>query len=368
MKMNIYHLVSNKVWGGGEQYVLDLACRQRDAGHYVEIVCRNEPEVIAPFRAKEFPISTLPLKGLTDLDSGVRLARMVKKRRNTVIHVHNFKNAFTASVARSLSENQGLKIVMTRHLVKRGKNSIVYRKLYKEVDRIVFVSNLTREVFLSTNPKIDRSKLSVVHNSVLPTPTTEAVDLHSRFGIAPEKAIILFHGRISPEKGIDVLLRAVSQLPREKYHLLIFGEGKKHVMKKLREIIVSNNIGECVTFAGYQTDIQPFVRSCDIAVQPSVMQESLGLANLESMMWSRAVVTTNNGAQPEYIVAGRDGILVDPGNPYALADALSRLIASPELRRELGEAAKKRFETDFAYPRFFDAISNIYNHLWDSNE
>ena len=83
--MNIYHLVSNKVWGGGEQYVLDLACRQRDAGHYVEIVCRNEPEVIAPFRAKEFPISTLPLKGLTDLDSGVRLARMVKKRRNTVI-------------------------------------------------------------------------------------------------------------------------------------------------------------------------------------------------------------------------------------------------------------------------------------------
>ena len=50
--MNIYHLVSNKVWGGGEQYVLDLACRQRDAGHYVEIVCRNEPEVIAPFRAK----------------------------------------------------------------------------------------------------------------------------------------------------------------------------------------------------------------------------------------------------------------------------------------------------------------------------
>ena len=139
-------------------------------------------------------------------------------------------------------------------------------------------------------------------------------------------------------------------------------------MKKLREIIVSNNIGECVTFAGYQTDIQPFVRSCDIAVQPSVMQESLGLANLESMMWSRAVVTTNNGAQPEYIVDGRDGILVDPGNPYALADALSRLIASPELRRELGEAAKKRFETDFAYPRFFDAISNIYNHLWDSNE
>ena len=368
MKMNIYHLVSNKVWGGGEQYVLDLACRQRDAGHYVEIVCRNEPEVIAPFRAKEFPISTLPLKGLTDLDSGVRLARMVKKRRNTVIHVHNFKNAFTASVARSLSENQGLKIVMTRHLVKRGKNSIVYRKLYKEVDRIVFVSNLTREVFLSTNPKIDRSKLSVVHNSVLPTPTTEAVDLHRRFGIASEKAIILFHGRISPEKGIDVLLRAVSQLPREKYHLLIFGEGKKHVMKKLREIIVSNNIGECVTFAGYQTDIQPFVRSCDIAVQPSVMQESLGLANLESMMWSRAVVTTNNGAQPEYIVDGRDGILVDPGNPYALADALSRLIASPELRRELGEAAKKRFETDFAYPRFFDAISNIYNHLWDSNE
>ena len=84
--INVFHIVSNKQWTGAEQYTYDLVERLRnDPDFYVEVVCRKHPNVLKQYRRLEIPISILPLKGVTDIDSPVRFARLLRKGRN-IIH------------------------------------------------------------------------------------------------------------------------------------------------------------------------------------------------------------------------------------------------------------------------------------------
>ena len=120
---NVFQLVSNKVWGGIEQYAYDLSSELKKNGNYVEIVCRKYEPTINHFRQLELPISILPLKGMTDFDSPVRFARLIKRNKN-IVHVHNFKDAATAILARHISENNRTRIVLTRHFVKKAKGGM----------------------------------------------------------------------------------------------------------------------------------------------------------------------------------------------------------------------------------------------------
>ena len=83
--LNIYQIVSDKQWGGPEQYAFDLTAHIRELHNndfYMEIVTQQRPKIIKHFRRLEIPISTLPLKSLSDLDSPIRLARQIKRGRN----------------------------------------------------------------------------------------------------------------------------------------------------------------------------------------------------------------------------------------------------------------------------------------------
>ena len=123
MAINVFHIISDKVWGGVEQYVFDLAAELRADGNYIEIVSKNRRQILDRLHELEVPVSILPLKGLTDIDSPLRFARLIKKGKN-IIHVHNAKDAATAVLARHISENKNNRIVMTCHEVKNTSSII----------------------------------------------------------------------------------------------------------------------------------------------------------------------------------------------------------------------------------------------------
>ena len=121
--INVFHIVSNKHWTGAEQYTYDLVDRLRnDPDFYVEVVCRKRPIVLKQYRRLEVPISILPLKGVTDIDSPVRFARLLRKGQN-IIHVHSFRDAFMAVMARRISENRDTRVVVSVHGVYTPKKN-----------------------------------------------------------------------------------------------------------------------------------------------------------------------------------------------------------------------------------------------------
>ena len=364
--INVFHIASNKTWTGAEEYAYSLTSRLKgDPDFYVEVVCRKNEPVLTHFRRLEVPISILPLKGITDLDSPMRFARLLRKGHN-VVHVHTFHDAFAAVMARRLSENRNTRVVMTIHGIATPKSNYIYRKLYRAIDHSVFVSQMAHDVWVNAAHGFDPARASVVHDSVMPNPlATPPIDLRERMHVEPGQVLILYHGRICPEKGIDVLLQAAAQLDRNAYRLALIGEGKRKYVSQLKGQIVAQHLVRNVSLVGFQENIPGLIAQCDFGVLPSIEPEAMGIANLEYMMEGKPHISSNNGAQREYVADGKNALLVTPGNPHTLAAAMRSLIDDPAMRERLGKRAKADFDSQLDYDTFYTRITNIYRSLFE---
>lgn len=358
--MNVVTLLSNKVWGGGERYALDLCRRLAANGHSVAVVSRGIEAVDAPFRAADIPVGRLPLRGAFDIVSPLRLAKVLDHMAApVVVHVHNFKDATTALRARRLMHDPSkVRVVCTRHLVKPAKTSRTSQRLYNELDALVFVSQTALDAFMSTHPAVDPAKVHVVHNAIeLP-----AGGLPEKAEKSPGQALtVLYAGRISPEKGLDVLIDAMAKLPPD-ITLEIAGTGTPRTVELLEQRCKSLGLSGRVKWLGHVGDIFTAMARADIGVVPSVCVESFGLVVLEYMSMGVPVVATRAGGPAEIITDGTDGILVPPGDAGALADAIGALAADPARRAAIAEAGRRCAAGRFGYEQFYKRMENIYEN------
>ena len=360
--MRIFHIISNKDWGGGEQTVLDLSRRQIADGIDVELFCIPSENIIDRFRELNVPIHVMPLHGVLDLKSAWQMAKIIKHSDAHAIHAHNFKEAFTAAYARKLSGRSDIHLVMCRNLTRKGKTSLLYRWLYGQLERIVFDSQIALDTFLTTNPPIDHSKLSVIFNGVVLPENIKPADVRSEFGIGDKEVVIMYHGRLDPEKGLDTLIEAMGMLKSDiPYKLVLVGRGTDEYTEHLRSLIKNKNIEDKVILAGFRNPVLPYVASCDIGVLPSIVAEGCSLAAQEHMSQGHPIIATNNGGQREYINNGKNGMLVPPGDAKALADAIKLLLDDSEMRQRLGKQAKTDFDNELSYEHFYAKMKNVYD-------
>lgn len=111
---------------------------------------------------------------------------------------------------------------------------------------------------------------------------------------------------------------------------------------------------------GLISDVSEEIAVAQIGVVPTTAPEAFGLSIIEMMRQSLPVITTDNGAQPEIITHGTDGLMVAPSDPDALAEALRRLITDPQLRHSIGMAGQQRFADNFTYNNFYNKITEKY--------
>ena len=167
MTTNVFHILSDKVWTGTCQQAYDLVSQMRhDDRFYVEVVCKKHDAVVKHFRRLEVPVSILPLKGLTDIDSPVRLAEMLKRGHN-VVHVHNFQDAFIAVWARRISGNRNTRVIASIHSISKPRNNYLFNRIYRALDGVVFVSELTCRLYLDACRKLNPNKCTVIRDSVI---------------------------------------------------------------------------------------------------------------------------------------------------------------------------------------------------------
>lgn len=388
--MNIIHLISNKSWGGGEKYALDLCKALEERGHSTAVITRSGyPSVDRPFADAGIAVGHLPLRGALDILSPLVLSRILDRLEGpVVVHVHNFKDALVALRARRLMKSdrrRGLRVVCTRHLVRPAKTGRLDRGTYRDLDALIFVSDAARTAFMATAPADlnNDPRICVIHNAIplqknnsgQKSRESIADEVGTRHGASappvsanapepsarPEKFRFLFAGRIAPEKGLDVLVEAFRRV--ELAHpgattLTVCGTGDSRTVMPIVRTTRAPELDGKVTWAGHVDDISAIIARADAGVVPSRAPEAFGLAALEFMAAGIPVIASEIGALPEVI--GPDGILVPPADPAALADAMLRLIDSPELCARLGEAGKRRAAENFAYDKFVDSVIAVY--------
>jgi|SRR5579863_380529 len=317
------------------------------------------------YRTFEVPVATTEKRDYLRVIRCYKMVhRILKSTHFDLVHTNGyFADIIGIPVARKL----GIPSISTCHgFISTDRKLRIYNKLDKRVlrfsNRIIAVSPAIREDL--SHDGIAESRVVVIQNAVAGYPgrwtcgqmrSTRRVSL----GFSEHDYVVGFTGRLSPEKGLRFLVQAISLLVRSaaSTKLVLIGEGPEH--PALRTFAEEKGLKEKVIFAGFQHDAESWLPCFDVFALPS-LTEGTPMALLEAMSCGIPVVASAVGGIPSIIDPGVNGLLVPPGNPDALRDALYNLYMDRPLRRSLAEEGKKTIEVKFSIQDWIGRIENEY--------
>jgi len=266
-------------------------------------------------------------------------------------------------------------------------SSWMEREAFEHADGVIAVSRAMRADILRSYPSIDPSKVHVVYNGIdieewKPTVDEDAV---RALGIDPSKPSVVFVGRITRQKGLPYLLRAVASLPEGVQIVLCAGApDTPEIMAEVTSLVSDlRDQREGVVWIDRMLSHQEIVNvlsSGTVFVCPSVY-EPLGIVNLEAMACGIPVVGTGTGGIPEVVADGLTGRIVpidqaqdgtgtptDPDKFVAdLAATLNEVLADEGLAKLMGRAGRLRVETEFTWDAIATRTRQVYDEVLGQN-
>jgi glycosyltransferase involved in cell wall biosynthesis len=181
---------------------------------------------------------------------------------------------------------------------------------------------------------------------------------------AAAEPAFLFLGDWTPRKGVRDLVAATETATKQGFRgsvRLAGFEKASGQLAALREHIHEAGCEAIIQVLGTLSIVEKdqALASADCLVLPSYA-EGLPMAILEAMSYGIPVIATRVGAIPEVITDGREGFLIEPGDVSALADRMLKISGDPELRRQMGQAARRRVEAEYSLDAMVDRIMNVY--------
>jgi glycogen synthase len=385
------------VYGGAGVHVGELA---RELRRRIGLDVRtfgDHDESEAGYRVRGY----VPAHGLDGADPRMRgawgalsrdLAMAIDPVDADVVHCHTWYVHLAGLLVRHA---YGLPLVVTVHSLeplrpwKREQlgggydlSTWVERTALESAEAVIAVSRGTRDDVLR-HFDVAPERVHVIHNGIdatfyAPDPATDAL---ARHGVDPARPYVLFVGRITRQKGIVHLVRAIRHLDPGFAVVLCAGQPDTPEIAAEMEAAVAEArahrpdvvwIGEMVS----RPDVRQLYSHAALFVCPSVY-EPFGIINLEAMACETAVVASRVGGIPEVVVDGETGVLVplelsadDPMSPadpdrYArdLADAVNRLMADGALRARMGAAGRRRAADHFSWSAIADETVALYRSL-----
>lgn len=355
--MHVLHLETGRRLYGGARQVLLLMAGLEAEGVKGTLVCPADSEVGPAAWELGLDVVTMPVGGDLDVTAVVRLGQVIRERRPDLVHAHSRRGAdFFGGLAAVLA---GLPAVLTRR-VDNPDTPLVGALKYRAYDRIVAISGAVAAQLRAEG--VPAAKIRRIPSAVDPAacqPTWTAERFRAEFGLEPGQRTCAVVAQLIPRKGHRLLLEA---WPMVRNHcpdarLLLFGTGPLEAELKARP-----DLGATVIFAGYRPDLREYLGHVDLLLHPA-LREGLGVSLLEAQAAGVPVVGFLAGGVPEAVVDGTTGVLVDPGNGAALAEAASRLLDQPNLRARLGAAGRARVAARFSPGAMTAAYLSLYREL-----
>src|SRR5207247_1768501 len=324
--IRVLHVLATLLPGGSEISVLRLIS-VLDPGRYQVRVAwlRGEPVLENEFRAAGADVVPMGMRAKLDPACFLRLVRYVARERIDIVHTHMDVADFYGALAGRLGGARC--VVATKHAPdefrprrtwKRYPFLLLERLSYQMDDAVIVVSEGLR-FFFETVERLPRRKMIVIGHGVDATarPATRE-EARRSLGLPQQGPLIGAVGRLSPEKGQNVLLQALPSVlaafPQAACVLAGEGPARAALEAEARRL----GIGDRVVFLGLRRDVPMVLAALDLFVQPSIY-EGFGLSLLEAMAAGLPVVASRVGGIPELIEDGRTGLLVPPQDSMALA-------------------------------------------------
>lgn len=385
--------------GGAERYFFDLIKLLENNGHEViPFSMRDSRNEMTPYKKyfidkvdlDKFSIRNI-IKFFYNYDAVRKLKKLIKEEKPDIAHLHNIAHQISPAIIRVLKEND-IPVIQTLHdykivcpnyrlfsnneacfRCKGGKfyncaarkcmkdsrlksilaaiESYLNKDLYGQANLFIAPSEFMKKTCIEGG--VQENKIKMMHNFVSPAFTNIEQS-------AEPEDYFFYYGRLSGEKGIDVLLEAAK---KEDFKLKIAGVGPDY--EKLKTDIKESGLESRVELVGpkYGEELKKMIRGAKAVIAPSIWPENMPLNILETMFLGRPVIASNIGGIPEVIKDGKTGFLFEPGN----VDDLILKIKESESSAGIGEnAAREIAEKDSK--KYCEELISIYKELISKNQ
>jgi len=370
-KLRIMEMIDKPSLGGGQTALL-LIAENLDRSRFEVIISSGGDGPLAEEARKKgilyVPVSLGKQLCLSPL---VEIAGVLKEKKIDILHTHGgiaglygrpaARRARTPAIVHTL---HGIHYIHYRNPFLRRLYVLLERKYSRSTDRLILVcqSDLRQARRHRLAPE---EKMTVILNGTDFRPELEANDIARRrieLGWLPDWPVIGTVARLHRQKGVVNLLRAAPKILNAfpEVRVAVVGEGPQS--GSLRREAQRLGLDGHLLFLGERKDAASFMALFDMFVLPSLW-EGLPFVLVEAAAWGKPIVATAVDGVTEILEDGKTGLLVPPGDPTALADAVSRLLRDKEEARRLGETARTLVPPRFPLRRMIDQTQNLYLEL-----
>jgi glycosyltransferase involved in cell wall biosynthesis len=367
-EIRILYAVTAAAWGGAPQHVLDLVAYMRSHGHTVGVVAAPEPRLMRDlqrlgatfFPNPHFVLSFAPHRDILAIPP---VLQAIMHFRPDLIHAHSTKAGLAARLAAALTRRP---VIFTAHGWGFAEARAWWlpptllrleRLAARATARIICVSGFDYE--LALRYRVGRpEQLTIIRNGIAPEPYLAARERARGDERREDEPVLITVGRLAPPKDPFTLLEAFQRLSRGR--LLVVGDGP--LRPQVEAFLRSSPVGDRVRLLGEREDVPDLLAAADLFLLSS-HKEGLPRAIIEAMMVGLPVVATRVGGVPELVEHRRTGLLVSPGDPQALAQALQTLIEDPALARQMGIAGQQKALREFTLDQMCARTYRVYQEV-----
>jgi glycosyltransferase involved in cell wall biosynthesis len=333
--------------GGSERHLLTLLPALAERGIEPVLLGLDDPAWDASDFYGALRVPAMHVRAPRDLDP-LLLARVIRASRADVVHTHLVHADLYGGLAAAL---RGTPLVSTKHNddpFRAGPFRYVERGLARLARRVVTITDALRD-FTIDRVGIPAEKVETIHYGI--------DELPPAWGQNPpddvDGRILLSVSRLTPQKGVDVAIRALPLLPDDAT-LVVLGEGPERA--DLEALAQQLGVADRVFLPGRVPDVAAWLQRATAYVHPA-RWEGFGLGVLEAMLAGVPVVASNVSSLPELV--GDAGILVRPEDPSALAVGVARALDTPSL----GAAGRERAKNEFSVAEMADRHAALYRRV-----
>jgi glycosyltransferase involved in cell wall biosynthesis len=374
--MNILQIIGNLEIGGAQEVVRTLAGYLEQSGQ-IPVVCTFKD---GPLRQEierlGIPVEILPKRRYSVLVFPQFVLEMVRIRKALAALVRKYQiDVIQTHLLRSLDF-----LVLT--LVLEGERPLVFWTVHNDnfalrsedlpklkwllapkrlAHRLLYrLASLWVAGFISVSPQVETSilknigpfgkKITTICNGVDVSRYIRRVDraaVCARLGLSENDCLLIVVGTLKEQKGHCILIEAAPEIIARFPNLRILLVGDGALRETLQAQVGSTGLDPHVRFLGSRNDIPDLLGASDLFVLPSLW-EGLPMALIEAMASGLPIVATSVSGTQQVMIPGETGLLVPPGDPVRLREAILSLLEDPLRARQMGEAARRRVETAFS--------------------
>jgi glycosyltransferase involved in cell wall biosynthesis len=393
--------------GGPERYILELSDMLEKHGNQVVYFAMQHPKNIKTEYSKYFVSQVFlsnhrkvnwkekmktSLKIIYSIEAQKKIERLISEQKPDLAHLHNIYHQISPSILPIL-QKKGIPVVMSLHdyklvcpnysLMTQGEvcekcnSSKYYQAVLHKCVKDSFSASLLNCMEMYVHKFL---KLYEKNVDLFIAPSLFMQEKLSEFGLDKSKIFylppwvkeiesspsynysyfFLYFGKISKEKGVETLIRAMEKI--KKGQLLIAGEGEEK--DRLQNYTNQNRIDN-VKFLGFmeRSQLNELIRACRFVVLPSEWYENSPSALYESFALGKPVIGSRIGGIPELIQDGVNGLLFEPKNTEELKEKITYLYHRPLLAQKMGMAARKFVEEKYSAEEYYNKLLSVYQNL-----